>query len=216
MGWLSRDGRASELHDQESEEILEEPIERSAPGAAAAFGSLEEGSPHSVLDLGPAADSSLRVYGRHARWIRFADLLSARSRDGLASALDAVPPQPDRPYDLVFAWNVLDRLSRAERSRLMDRLVQVTAPGARLHLVVRASENEAEARPLRFALLDDDRMRCRPTGPPRPTRRRLLPAEVEDLLSPFHVLRGFTLRGGLREYVAGRERPPRAVDREQR
>jgi hypothetical protein len=181
-------------------------MERSAPGVAAVLEGVSEDGTHSVLDLGPASGSSLRVYGRFARWVRFADLLSARSRDGLASALEAVPAQPDRPYDLIFAWNVIDRLSRAERSRLMERIAEVSSADARLHMVVRAAEGGADAPPLRFALLDVDRVECRPGEGARTLPGRLLPAEVEDIVHPFRVMRGFTLKGGLREYAAVRRR----------
>jgi hypothetical protein len=47
-------------------------------------------------------------------------------------------------------------------------------------------------------------MRCEATGPARSTPPRLLPAQVERVLAPFKVVRAFTLKGGLREYVAVR------------
>lgn len=206
MDWRRRSGSSSAADREQhgAEDGVGGPTERSAPGAAALLDGVSQDGSHSVLDLGPAADSSLRVYSRFASRVRFADLLPARARDGLVSALDAVPPQPGRPYDLIFAWNVPDRLSPAERTRLMERLAEVSAPNARLHLVVRAEEG-ARNGALRFALLDVDRMRCEPVRSDRPARGRLLPSQVEELLAPFRVSRGFTLRGGLREYVAVRE-----------
>ncbi len=208
MGWLARDDRSSRSSAERSGESPGPgPVERSAPGVAAVLEGVSTDGTHSVLDLGPAAGSSLEVYGRFARWVRFADLLSAGSRNGRVSALEkAVPAQPDRPYDLIFAWTVIDRLSRAGRSRLMERLEEVSSADARLHLVVRAAEGGADAPPLRFALLDVDRVQCRAAGGARTSRGRLLPAEVEELLDPFRVIRGFTLKGGLREYAAVRRR----------
>ena len=180
------------------------PVERATPGVAALLDGVLEDRSHAVLDLGAAANPSLRVYRRFAQRIRFADLLADRtSRQGWATVLSALPPQPERPYDLVFAWDLLDRLLPEERPRLVQRLAEVSATDARLHVVVEAPER-ATTYPVRFALLDVDRMSCEPTGPARPARRRLLPTEVERLLAPFHVARGFTLKGGLREYVAVR------------
>lgn len=202
MDWLRRIGDSSPSSTGATDEPAPEPVEGAAPGAAAVFRGISPDDSHAVLDLGPGVDSSLRVYQRFARRIQFADLLASRSHQGLAEALKALP---ERPYDLVFAWNILDRLFPAERSRLMQRLAEVSAADARLHVVLRASEGTTGTHRLRFALLDVDRMRYEPVGPTRPNRRRLLPAEVEDLLAPFQVQRGFTLKGGLREYVAVRE-----------
>ena len=113
---------------------------------------------------------------------------------------------PDRPtpYDLVFAWDILDRITPEERRRLLARVTQVSAPNARMFVGVDASGSPM-AQPLKYTLLDVDRLRCEPTGPARPARPPLLPAEVEKLLAPFHVVRAFTLKGGLREYVAVRK-----------
>ena len=206
MGWLSRlAGSTSRAPGgpEESEDPAPQPTERPCPGISALFGGVAEGGDHAVLDLGPAADSSLQVYGRYARRIRFADLLTTRSKEGISSALAAIPDQEDRPYDLLFVWDVLDRLFPRERSRVMERLVEVSAPDARLHAIFRASDAD-RAPPLRFSLKDVDRMQCEPTAPPRPTRRRLLPSDVEELLSPFRVMKGFTLRDEMREYFAVR------------
>jgi hypothetical protein len=157
-----------------------------------------------VLDLGPASDASLRVYIRFARKVRFADLLTAASEGGWPKALAELPAQPERPYDLVFAWDILDRITPEERRRLLARVTQVSAPNARMFVGVDASGSPM-AQPLKYTLLDVDRLRCEPTGPARPARPPLLPAEVEKLLAPFHVVRAFTLKGGLREYVAVRK-----------
>lgn len=179
-----------------------ESLERATPGVAAMLEGVGEDRSHAVLDLGQAADSALKVYGRFARRVRFADLLGRGDLPrGWSAIVGALPEQPEQPYDLLFAWDILDRFFPEERPRLVQRLLEISAPGARLHVVVKSSE-KATRQPLRFTLLDLNRMRCEPTGPPGPGRRPLLPAQVEQILEPFHVLRAFTLKGGLREYVA--------------
>ena len=122
-------------------------------------------------------------------------------KDGWTSALNQLPENPSHPYDLVLAWDILDRVPPEERRRVLGRLARVTAPDARLHLVVDSSEGSTSP-PLRFSLLDVDRMRYEPVGPPRATWPAILPAEVERLLPPFRVVRAFTSKVGLREYVA--------------
>jgi len=179
-----------------------ESVERAAPGVAALFAGLSQDGRHAVLDFGTAAETKLHLYSGFARRIRFADLLTDPPHgDAWAAALRALPPHPDQPYDLVLAWNLLDRLAPEERPPLVERLTQLTVSGARLYVVVDISK-EPNTRPLRFTLLDADRVRQQAVGPPHPAQPQLLPAEVERLLEPFRVVHAFTLRRGLREYVA--------------
>ncbi len=115
--------------------------------------------------------------------------------------MQGIPPNPHQPYDLVLAWNLLDRLSPEGKRLLIERLDTLTADGARLYVAVDAS-GSTETRPLRFKLLGVDRVRQEVAGPPEAAQAQLLPAQVERLLAPFEVVRAFTLRVGLREYVA--------------
>jgi len=201
VDWLRSFGRTSEPEPQET---APGPVERSTPGIAALLEGVAQDRSHAVLDLGPATESSLGVYSRFAQRIRFADLLAGAGSSGVcATALRAVPLQPERPYDLVFAWDLLDRLFPEERKRLMTRLAELSSADARLHLMTESS-GKPTTQPLRFSLVDVDRMRYEPAGPARPARPELLPAEVERLLVPFEVVRAFTLKVGLREYVAVR------------
>jgi hypothetical protein len=68
-------------------------------------------------------------------------------------------------------------------------------------VIVRASA-EAPTRPLRFMLLDVDRFSFEPADSAPLSGSRHLPAEVAKLLAPFHIVHAFTLKSGLREYVA--------------
>jgi hypothetical protein len=204
VSWLRRNERIQSSAAPAPADTVPGRVERVTPGLAAFFDGVAEDRSHAVLDLGPASESSLRVYGRFARWVRFADLLSATTSDAeWASALAAVPDHPERPYDLVFAWNVLDRLDPHERPGLIARLAEITAPDARLYVVVE-SGGDSPRYPLRFALLDADRLCYEPSGRPVLTRAPLLPAELERLIAPFKVARGFTSQTGIREYVAVR------------
>ena len=165
---------------------------------------FSEDRTHAALDLGPATDQSLRVYGRFARWIRFADLLGdawPQAGGATPTLLHSSLPRSERPYDLVFAWDILDRLLRDDLPHLVQWLADSTVAQARLHLLVRASEH-ALMTPVRFTLLGVDRIRYEPTGSARLPPSRLLPADVARVLAPFHVAHAFTLKTGFREYVA--------------
>lgn len=200
MDWLHRFGRSAPVHaapEREDSDVLE----RTTAGVASLLEGVREDRSHAVLDLGPAADSSLRVYSRFARWVRFADLLaSSTSRDELTAMVNALPVNSARPYDLLFAWNILDWVHPPQRQHLVQRLAELTTAGARLHLAIH-EPGDTVRRPLRFALVDTDRMRYQPAGPPQAAMPPLLPRDMDRLLPPFRVVRAFTSDVGLREYV---------------
>lgn len=207
MDWLRQIGRPAALDAPASPTPEPEAVEGAAPGVAALLDGVSEDRTHAVLDLGPATGGSLRVYSRFARWVRFVDLFGEgwrpQAQESTAGLLKTVLPQPERPYDLVFAWDVLDQLFPGDRPHLVAWLAGVTAPDARLHVIARGSD-EAVMRPLRFTLLDTDRIRFEPTSTARLPPSRLVAADVAKVLAPLHVVHAFTLRTGFREYVAVR------------
>jgi hypothetical protein len=208
MAWWKRRGPRSPDSDSEEKTKDKGPDERpdqraGAQGALPGLGTLlrdEEGGNHSILDLGPALPANFRIYTRFARRIRFLDLPKTLS-DGGGGGLPEVPPHPTHPYDMILGWDLLDRLPPEARPDLLRRIIQVSASEASLHVLLRAS-GERSSPPLRFRLLSTDRVVREPTGAPVPTRSPILPAELERLIDPFQVTRAFTLKGGLREYVA--------------
>jgi len=176
--------------------------ERKSPGLAALFDSLRADGRHAILDLGSASAAQLRVLGPFASQIRFADLLSTAGRSpAWEETVRGLSPNPERPYDVVLAWDVLDRLDGPERSSLVDRLTELTAERARVHAIA-GSETVTRASALRFTLLDRDRISERPSGVTQDRRHALLPAEIGRVLLPFEVVSAFRLRTGAREYVA--------------
>jgi hypothetical protein len=178
------------------------PRERRSPGLAALFDALEEDGRHSVLDLGAASGAHLRLLGVFARQVRFASLLAGAGRDAAwGEALRALPPNPARPYDVVLAWDVLDRLDAPGRSALVTRLAAVTAPRARLYAIARGEGTMTDG-PLVFTLLGRDRVAEEPVAVTAVRGQPLLPAQMERVLLPFEVASAFMLRSGAREYVA--------------
>ena len=178
------------------------PITRASPGIAVLFEGLGGARTDlSVLDLAWATDSALRIYTRNAaRWVRFASVVGDRVCD--AGALAKLTDTPEPPYDLLLAWDLFDRVLPHERGALARHLAAVCAPNARLHMLVSMSEGGEPRAPIRYSLLDERHMRCEPL-PFRSSRGPCMqPAEVERLLIPFRVAKGFVLRPSLREYVA--------------
>lgn len=207
MSWLQRLGGSpgrEEEPDPEEAERASGVVRRSSPGLAALWEGVKEGGDHAVLDLGPAAGDHLTLFSSFAGQVCFGDLLPEPPRGAaLRSALAAIPTHGRLPYDVILLWNVLDRVTPEERRAIVRRVTEISARGARLYAVVESSD-EPTTRPLRFKLLDRTHVRQEPVGPPERAGARLLPAEVERLLAPWEVVRAFTLRVGLREYVAVR------------
>jgi hypothetical protein len=204
VNWLHRIGRQDPEGGiaEGGEEAGPAPLERSAPGIAVLLDGFTADGSLSILDLGPASESSFRVYSQFARRIQFADILAGPCllEDTSRNLRDLGSDSHPR-FDLVLAWNILDHLYDSDRSNLVKRLVQLTKPGARLYVLVDSS-GRSETYPLRFSLLGQDRVLQQPTGPRTSALPELLPAELERLLMPFRVSHAFTLRKGWREYVA--------------
>lgn len=206
MDWWHSKQQRREAAREEAGDAPPPPVVRAAPGVSALFAGVKPDGSHAILDLGPSAEPHFRLYSHFARSIRFGDLLPRLPYGSTWHVADgALPPGPRQPYDLVLAWNLLDRLTPEERPRLVERVAQITAPGARLYVVVDAS-GARFSRPLRFTLVDLERVSQQIAGPPEPAGRELLPGDVERVLAPFEIVHAFTLRVGLREYVAVKRR----------
>jgi hypothetical protein len=202
VDWLRRSAPPQTAEGAAPTEARPGAAETAAPGVAALLEGVGEDRRHAVLDVGTATDPNLRAYTRFARRIRFADVLgeAVKARAyGPAPGLLRTELPPDRLYDLVFGWDVLDRLLPEERPRLLKWLADITLPSARLHFVVRA-EHALDV-PLRFTLVEMGRIRFEPADTAQPIGPRLLPADVMKLLPPFRIAKSFTLRSGFREYV---------------
>ena len=131
MSWLERLRQRPSSHSTAEEHVgaTQAPVEWISPGLSALFEALSGDRGYSILDLADhAGNSHLEVLGQFSRQIRFAGLTpSPPHGDAFASALLELPPGPCA-YDVVLAWDVMDRLGPHERERLMDCLVEVTAP----------------------------------------------------------------------------------------
>lgn len=144
------------------------------------------------------------MLGPFGRWIRFAGLVP-RSLVGEEwwAALRAVPPNDSSPYDVVLGWDLLTWLDPDERAAATGRLAEITAPGARIHLIVDCS-GAATKQPLEYTLVGAGRIAERAVAPPQRVSHPLLPAQVEKALSPLQVVRGVVLRTGEREFIVKR------------
>ena len=181
---------------------MQEPLTRRSPALEALFGALHADGRHCVLDLAEADGRRLRLLGRFARSVCFAGLLPhAPPQAGWAAALGSLSAHPRQAYDVVLAWDLLDRVPGGLHSEVVGRIAEITSESARLYAVVDAG-NGPTRRVVSFTLSDLGHVAEREVAPPEAAGPPLLPAHVERALGPFRVERAFTLRSGQREYVA--------------
>jgi Methyltransferase domain len=110
----------------------------------------------------------------------------------------------DTRFDAVLAWDLLNYLDRREMAALDEQLVRFCRPGAVLFALISILK-QIPAEPMRFRILDQERLayETRTTGT-RPCPR-YAPAELTELLRGFRLDRSFLLRHGVQEYLFLRE-----------
>lgn len=100
----------------------------------------------SVLDLGPARPSTFAFVADFARRVRVVDLehgpVPTSDRE-LAAALGDGTSR----FDLVFGWDLLDRLDRATSTRLAKHLDPLLAKGCLVHLLASRTKEIATTAP---------------------------------------------------------------------
>lgn len=204
MGWLTRirgeaEGETRAVEDAGDAGMASSVVERASPGLSALFGLMKAEGRHSILDLGEGNNRQMEALAPYARLIRFIGLVPGTGDAAMAADPSVLPEHPEYPYDVVLAWGVLDRLGPETRLALIRRLTAITAPDARMYASVSGA---TMVQPVRSTLLGVGRVEEEPVGPPRPTGPQLLPAQVEKLLLPWTISQAFSLRVGMREYVA--------------
>lgn len=203
MGWLSRIRGSREEARASTDDAAEPPtsLVRASPGLGVLFDGMRREGGHSILDLGEGSNKQMEVLAPYARIIRFVGLVPGG--DGASERrMDpaTLPVHPEYPYDIVLGWGALDALIPPEREVLMERLTEITAPGARMYAWVSSGEAD-EVRHVRSTILDKGRVEEEFVGPVRTAGAPLLPAQLERLLAPWVVSHAFSLRVGKREYV---------------
>ena len=186
-----------------------EVVVRGSPGLAAFLAAVRATSGCRMLDLGPALPVNFAIYSTFARAVRFVDLLRGarelpeRVKQPPILTTEAVTKLLaglDAPYHGILLWDALDYLGINETRVLVERLARCSGPGTRLFALVSATHRMSSI-PLRFEILDAERLAYRAVSSETCASPELPPAEVERRIAPFRAERVFLLRHGVREYV---------------
>lgn len=174
------------------------------------FTTLARGPKANVLDLGTAIGSNVERLSEFGCRLSIEDLYMTRTAaaDGEqlgAEFFEQLIPLPNGPqFDVVFAWDLFNYLNRKELAHLTARLRQACRPGAQVLALIWIHKS-IPAQPIRFRFRGTDQLHYdRRTALERPGPR-FQPAELNQLMSGFHVDRSFLLRHGIQEYLFVRE-----------
>lgn len=210
MSWFSfRTARKEAAHLAATQTATEPEIHRSL-ALPTVFQTMARGSKSNVLDLGPAMGANVEHLSEYGCRLSIEDLYQSKTSAADGEALGAdffnqLLPLPNGPqFDVVFAWDLFNYFTRKELAHLTARLRQACRPGAQVLALIWIHKT-IPAQPIRFRFRGTDQLVYdRRTTLERPGPR-FQPAEINQLMSGFHVDRSFLLRHGIQEYLFVRE-----------
>ena len=192
-----------------SQTVTEPEVHRSL-ALPTVFQTMARGAKSNVLDLGPAMGANVEHLSGYGCRLSIEDLYQTRTSSTDVGELGAeffaqLLPLPNGPqFDVVFAWDLFNYFTRKELAHLTARLRQACRPGAQVLALIWIHKT-IPAQPIRFRFRGTDQLLYdRRTSMERPGPR-FQPAEINNLMSGFHVDRSFLLRHGIQEYLFVRE-----------
>ncbi len=166
-----------------------------------------------VLDLGAAVGSNVEFLSRYDCKLYIEDLyaaLGARAPAGDGEEAgpqffaDFLPLPENVRLDVVLAWDTFNYLSRRELGYLVAHLRRYCQPGTLIFALISILK-QIPAQPIRFRIVDEERLAYElRTAALRPAPR-YAPAELTEILSGFRVDRSYLLRHGIQEYLFVRD-----------
>jgi hypothetical protein len=211
MRWPgSREGKKERGQPAESSPEVHRSL-----GLAALFHEIRRDRKLQVLDLGSAVGSNVEFLSRYDCTLYIEDLYAALAARGPAAGegeeagpqffADFLPLPETVRLDVVLAWDTFNYLSRRELSHLVDRLRGYCQPGTLIFALVASHLKQIPAQPIRFRILDEERLAydLRTTAL-RPSPRYTA-AELTEILSGFRVDRQYVLRHGIQEFLFVRD-----------
>ncbi len=174
------------------------------------FAAMARGPKANVLDLGTAIGSNVEHLSQYGCRLSIEDLFMTRTTVADGEQLgpeffEQLIPLPNGPqFDVVFAWDLFNYLTRKELGLLTTRLRQACRTNAQVLALIWIHKS-IPAQPIRFRFRGMDQLVYdRRTALERPGPR-FQPAEINQLMAGFHVDRSFLLRHGIQEYLFVRE-----------
>jgi hypothetical protein len=182
---------------------------------AALFAALPPESRVHALDLGAAVGANVEfLAGRFVCKLQVGDLYRSLVADAarfadpesdlVALFREVLPAPPGRRFDLVFAWDLVDYLTKPQIRALATVLAERCRPGAQLFLMVSTGKEIAQT-PVRYLFHDETSLLYRDRSPHTRPGPRYRPAEIDGLTPGFTLDRTFLLRHGVQEHLLERQ-----------
>ena len=170
---------------------------------------LEEDRRHVVLDCGAARAGTIDLLSRYRCRLDILDLavalpeLTAQSDPQARSAVFArrLPKAQTEPAELVFCWNLLNYLKPADVSALIDGLLPLLAPAARLHALIEYSSPLMPASPGHWVPDQNGRLFADQEDAEQIPAPRYSPKALERMMPRLKPERSMLLGNGLREHL---------------
>jgi hypothetical protein len=166
----------------------------------------------SVLDLGSAYPSNLQFLSQSFRSLHieiedlyetlssfdFFDPREPRSYDAVYRYL--FPYSEETRFDLILGWDLFNYLEKLEISGLIKHLDRFCHPGTLLFSMISTNRYIPE-RPIRFQIIDSERLRYEYLSSLLRTSPRYHRADLNRMMPHFRLFSSFRLRNGFKEYI---------------
>jgi methyltransferase family protein len=217
MSWFSSPSSRDRKREQRAAPEAEPQVHRSL-ALAALLEEFRRSRKLQVLDLGPAVGSNVEFLSQFGCKIYIEDLFAALEARGAGEGngggegaeagpqffADFLPTSESASFDVVLAWDTFNYLSRKELGYLIRHLSPFCHPGTLVFALI-SFQKQIPARPIRFRIVDPQKLAYEMrTTAVRPAPR-FTPAEMNDLLRGFRVDRSFLLQHGIQEYLFVKE-----------
>lgn len=168
---------------------------------------------YNILDLGSAWPGNIDFYSKYTNKLYVEDLyetlsdqLSPELKNGAvgeasAASSDLLTYRGDAAFNLIFAWDLFNYLSRERLYEFMQELSKRCSRRAIIFAFI-STRAQIPQRPLAYKILDQKSILC---GAPDSKEERMHPryreAELLKIMSGFKVFKSFLLRNGMQEYL---------------
>jgi hypothetical protein len=166
----------------------------------------------SVLDLGSASASNFQFLSQCVRSLHieiedlyetlssfdFFDPREPRSYDAVYRYL--FPYSEETRFDLILGWDLFNYLEKLEISGLIKHLDRFCHPGTLLFSMISTNRYIPE-RPIRFQIIDSERLRYEYLSSLLRTSPRYHRADLNRMMPRYRLFSSFRLRNGFKEYI---------------
>jgi len=178
-----------------------------SPGLLSTVIHLRDGRKYKILDLGKAAGPTIDFFSKYSCRLHIADIvgqiagisLSGKQEDS-ERLLRELAPGEDGEFDLIFAWDIFNYLSRRQFQILSYRLAQLGKPGSKMLAFILA-ENGNSCEPSIYKIVEKGSLIRESMHLTGKQAKWYSPGEVKQLMSGFEVDKAFQLRHGIQEYI---------------